>query len=812
MRFGCHTIIFGPRLGRNLDRILEVISEAGFEGVEVFQAPRELGDPNAFLSKLRDRDLVLLGLAGGSLEDRAEFLRQANFLPGEPKPYLYLDSWSPLAAALARDGYRLAVHPHYLKRIEDDDHVRRLLKEHSNLLYLPDTAHSYIVGMEMHNLLRTYFHRLAAVHIKDWRSSFGRSSPLYARGFTSLGKGRVKESIVRTLDTLKNVLKYQGWVVFELDYAEGLREQAVFDAACWLRDLGYLAPNETRAEARSLPESEQREEDERFLCKLLLRLTRISSHQISTAYEQLASILRQTFKVERVVLWSCTETEQWMHVLGIDPLQEVPKPIKLASDLDLCRPQMVDPQCLRVPVTSSWNPNQLRFMIDFVGAQLPEMGDEAWDCVQRALARFGDTLLDDIGMIAVTEVGEASSQATSLDEFAVSLTDYVEKTIGCETAVLFLVDESRTRLYACPEQNNKKIIWNDPDRQFYEKGDDQFTTAVWQEIRRPVAVHRFETTPFRHSPLSRLAVRADRDPSVLIMPIIDGNREIVGLMKCALRKNHREEPILFSDEDVALLDQILLAALPHLVRLQENERRHWQMLKVTHEFKRPVNSLRTLTKNLRYEFREREREGIRPLSHDYLGDAESWTDLLRALMQRSEYFTKNPKKLAIRPERILLSRDVIAPVVRQLRMELREEDLEEDITFPTIRDVPAIWVDRNMFQQVFFNLLDNAIKYRKPDAKGVKIAVLGFDNHSSFEVQVIDCGIGIPENMQDEIFRLGTRSVNAHHFKIAGTGIGLWLVKSLLEKHGCTIQLKQRAEPTVFSITIPPSLTREPRR
>ena len=835
MQFGYQTIVFGTRLA-DVGRMLDVIADAGFRGIEVFQPPSELPkNPNDFLAMLRPRGLSLLGLTGGTLTDRVDYLRSATFLPQEVKPYLYVDNWGVKAKQYYTEGFQLAVHPHYLKQVEDHDHALRLLQDHDKLKYLPDCAHSAIISDPFQKQLLQFEKRLAAVHIKDWHPGFGRSSPLYARGFCELGKGRA--NVAAVLEYLQKNLRFSGWVIVELDYAEGIPEEAVYNAAAWLQSQGYpIDPKrKLKAEAQKYPGLEGSAREIHY--ELLDKTVRISSQKLSTSYEEFAQVLKEALRAEAITWWSCSELEKGMTVLGRFPVIETNLEMMAASiddDLDFLEPKLIqlrnsngldqisqrfrethsEWKRLRVPVVSSWNPNQLRFVLDLFGSSIPDLPSLAWGRIQRAIARFSDNLFGDIALLASAKVGEAASHSTAIDDFAELLCAVLAESLDCATAVLFLPDESGTRLYPCPK-DTPRLKWRDGIEEwerFYEKGDGQFTTNVWQDpTLRPVFLHRYKRTELNKDTKAHLVVEDYPKPPVLMMPIVDTDRNCIGLVKCAGRRT-RGEQTHFSDEDLALLDHMIQVAIPHLVRFQEEEKRRWQILKVTHELKRPVNSLRTLTKNLKWEFNDRIREGIRPLEHDYIGDAESWTELMRGLMRRSEYFTAKPKELIPKREAVSLVRDIVAPVVRQLRMELREEGLPEDFDFPNLRFLPKITVDRNMFQQVFFNLLDNAIKYRSPDSTSLGVTIDAWHIGGDLEIRVANKGIGIKENMRKSIFDLGVRAPDAHYYKVQGTGIGLWLVRKLIELHeGAKIEVTNLSDPTTFAIHVPKAVLRRDR-
>ena len=97
---------------------------------------------------------------------------------------------------------------------------------------------------------------------------------------------------------------------------------------------------------------------------------------------------------------------------------------------------------------------------------------------------------------------------------------------------------------------------------------------------------------------------------------------------------------------------------------------------------------------------------------------------------------------------------------------------------------PRIWFDRNLFEKVLMNLLSNAFKFT-PDNGSITLEI---SEETSGEVRlcVSDSGIGIHENELENIFNPFYRTDDAH-YGFEGSGVGLSLVKSIVELHHGTI-------------------------
>lgn len=114
-----------------------------------------------------------------------------------------------------------------------------------------------------------------------------------------------------------------------------------------------------------------------------------------------------------------------------------------------------------------------------------------------------------------------------------------------------------------------------------------------------------------------------------------------------------------------------------------------------------------------------------------------------------------------------------------------------------------LFVDRDKIEKVFYNLISNAIKFAKPAHEG-RIIVAIKDQKNDVEITVLDKGIGIPKHRLNYIFdRFFQVEDTAQHAQ-EGTGIGLALVKELVELHAGTITVESKENiETCFIIHLP---------
>jgi signal transduction histidine kinase len=119
-----------------------------------------------------------------------------------------------------------------------------------------------------------------------------------------------------------------------------------------------------------------------------------------------------------------------------------------------------------------------------------------------------------------------------------------------------------------------------------------------------------------------------------------------------------------------------------------------------------------------------------------------------------------------------------------------------------VGSLPAIRGDRERLRQVLSNLIDNAIKY---SPEGGEVVVRALRDDGRVRITVVDGGPGIPSDQQRLIFEKFGRADVPGGSK-PGTGLGLFIARSIAEAHGGTLEVESRAEAgATFTLTLPAS-------
>jgi len=144
---------------------------------------------------------------------------------------------------------------------------------------------------------------------------------------------------------------------------------------------------------------------------------------------------------------------------------------------------------------------------------------------------------------------------------------------------------------------------------------------------------------------------------------------------------------------------------------------------------------------------------------------------------------------------------LVHSVLSLTRERARRQELSLDTDLPA--DLLPLYGDERAAKQILFNLVSNALKYTK--SGGHVVVGAWSDPDGSVTLTVADTGIGIPEDQINRVLRPFEQADNRYSRAFGGTGLGLSLVKGLVELHGGTLRLDStQGRGTVVSVRFPP--------
>lgn len=214
----------------------------------------------------------------------------------------------------------------------------------------------------------------------------------------------------------------------------------------------------------------------------------------------------------------------------------------------------------------------------------------------------------------------------------------------------------------------------------------------------------------------------------------------------------------------------------------------------SHELRTPLTALLGMSHLLEQRIEQEDRGGDR-FTRGIKIIARQATRLKRLIDQMFDLSRVETDHLDLNIQQFDLS-PVVARVVEESRTLLQRHTIE--LTHPESLLIDG---DEDRLEQVLQNLVYNAIKY-SPDGGTISVSVAA--REQTVEIDIADPGIGIPDAAQEHVFKRFYRAGNTARRNISGLGIGLYIVREIIQRHGGTISFcSTEGQGTTFKISLP---------
>jgi two-component system sensor histidine kinase VicK len=270
----------------------------------------------------------------------------------------------------------------------------------------------------------------------------------------------------------------------------------------------------------------------------------------------------------------------------------------------------------------------------------------------------------------------------------------------------------------------------------------------------------------------------------IIMAVI-----IVFLVYRNWRRSRKDvETVNLLNRQINEQNSILEDALEELkISSQEKDR---ILRTVAHDLRNPIGGIASLTGLMaEYEFTEEQKEYIDLIKQTSFNSLELINEILEAT---------NTASSKLKLEQVDIN-SLVNSSVELLRFKAAEKG--QQIAFKPLDDEQDLYISREKIWRVVSNLISNAIKF---SPSGASICVKLFKNRDQVIIAVEDNGIGIPDDMQDQVFNMFT---NAQRPGTAGEksfGLGLSICKQIMDKHHGKIWFESNHPGgTIFYISLP---------
>ncbi len=248
-----------------------------------------------------------------------------------------------------------------------------------------------------------------------------------------------------------------------------------------------------------------------------------------------------------------------------------------------------------------------------------------------------------------------------------------------------------------------------------------------------------------------------------------------------------------------LLLMLVTAAL--LVRSTRHQQKLAQMQMnfvagVSHELRTPLTVIRTAAFNLRG------RVARNPEQVEKYGTLiQEQSERLGAMVEEVLLFARSGAEKLVRQREPVAIENVIEQSIQSSRIATEGQNLSIERSIP--ENLPLVMADESALTHAVQNLLDNAVKYGTEGSNWIGISAAVTDD-GAVEIRIADRGPGIPAEEARDIFDPFFRGRRAIDDQIHGTGLGLNIVKKIVEAHGGTVRVESKPmQRTEFIVKLP---------
>jgi PAS domain S-box-containing protein len=304
---------------------------------------------------------------------------------------------------------------------------------------------------------------------------------------------------------------------------------------------------------------------------------------------------------------------------------------------------------------------------------------------------------------------------------------------------------------------------------------------VLASIRRGEKIDHFET------------VRQTKDGrrlhiSLTVSPIKDAEGRIIGASKIArditARKKQEEERAILAEREEAAR-----RAAEEASRLKDDF-----IATVSHELRNPLNSIVGWAGIMRSRKLD-EKTSMRAIDA-IMRAAQAQDQIISDLLDISR-ITSGRMRLDIRPLHII---DVLESAIEAIRPAAEAKQIDLKVLLDP--SATPLMGDADRLRQVFWNLLSNAVKFTP---KNGSIQILSQRINSHIEISISDTGIGIEPELLPYVFDRFRQGDSGSNRRSTGLGLGLAIVRNLIELHGGTVRAESngRGQGANFTIKLP---------
>jgi signal transduction histidine kinase len=428
-------------------------------------------------------------------------------------------------------------------------------------------------------------------------------------------------------------------------------------------------------------------------------------------------------------------------------------------------------------------------------------------CALTKLIEVHAPILDQARLSSSLELGRRPEETTP--QFWQRASKSIADALGFAGCTLFVADHTEARIrklggvgFDVGREHPRAVHGDD----LIEYDNGLSATGYALESRRTVHSQNVYLEPWYSG--KHKGLRSGPGVTFLATPIWDSpHSRIIGLIRCN-DKRRTVEPIIperINQDDIVRIEFIAKELSPifqHYIHAEHN-RVLWAL--ASHDLKAPINVVRDAAGMILSHNPESAPRPLALKDRRDLNNIIDNTDILQLLVDMLATGAEDDLEYSFK--RVPILGKSVTRIVGLLRPMAQDYSIRISYGTDRFTDFPALFVDRRRIEIALYNVIVNAIKYsyRKTD-----VEIFWAIERDSFSVSISNYGIGVPSEDRENIFRPFIRAANAIKTPVQGKGLGLYIVRRIMEGHSGSIELTQLHTPTVFTLRFPKGLRNAP--
>ncbi len=267
-----------------------------------------------------------------------------------------------------------------------------------------------------------------------------------------------------------------------------------------------------------------------------------------------------------------------------------------------------------------------------------------------------------------------------------------------------------------------------------------------------------------------------------------------------IAKNYDSPEVLILSESIVtavifFFGSMIIKGIEQISRL--NRAKSEFIALASHQLRTPLSAVNweaeILSSKFKKGFSKRQLQGIKNIS-------VSTKRMIRLVNDLLDVAKIDQERLMLKKEKIDLMK-IVDEIKNDLNVLLKNNGLVLKVGIANHKKEALVVGDPEKIRLAVENLLSNSIKYSR---KHGKIEILLKKNDGFWVFRIKDNGIGIPRNQQKQVFSKFFRSYNVSRYQAEGTGLGLYIVKNIVEKSGGRVWFKsEEGIGSIFSFSLP---------